>query len=346
MRTSPDWILRPAEAQESNAMYTLEKHDQPLIDPQYRHTDRPPRPAQVRDWTTRHPISAFLIITFTIALPVMALPILASHGVIPGGWMPQVAGIDTERTASVLLVFAALLPAALWVTWAVEGRPGLSRLRRRMVAWRIGVGWTILVLAGLPALTLLFAVLLGDGLRTVEVAPLVATQVLGLLVNLLLINLWEETAWSGVVQTRLERRYGLVRAALLTAVPFALVHLPLHFIGDFTITSVTGALVTLLLVCVVVRLMLGVYLRGTRDSILAVAVLHSVFNRSNNDEGVIAALVEGDGRKLAGLLAVIVLTAAVAVATRRRLGRSYRYELDSVDARTLVLQHSPGEALS
>ena len=65
--------------------------------------------------------------------------------------------------------------------------------------------------------------------------------------------------------------------------------------------------------------MLGVYLRGTRDSILAVAVLHSVFNRSNNDEGVIAALVEGDGRKLAGLLAVIVLGARLPY---RRLARS------------------------
>ncbi|WP_159083632.1 CPBP family intramembrane glutamic endopeptidase [Nocardioides terrigena] len=279
----------------------------------------------------------------------MALPVLASHGVIPGGWMPQVAGVDTERTASVLLVFTALLPAALWVTWAVEGRPGLVRLRRRMFAWRIGVGWTILVLAALPTLTLLFAVCLGDDLRTVEAAPLVATQVLGLLVNLLLINLWEETAWSGVVQTRLERRYGLVKAALLTAVPFALVHLPLHFIGDFSIASVAGALVTLLLVCAVVRLMLGVYLRGTRDSILAVAVLHSVFNRSNNDEGVIAALVEGDGRKLAGLLAVIVLTAAVAVATRRRLGPDYRQQLDTVETgatHTPVLQHSPSKALS
>ena len=330
-------------------MHTLDTHSQPLVDSESRHGDRPPRPSRARDWTTRRPVAAFMIIAFTFAYPVMALPILASHGVIPGGWMPQVAGVDTERTASVLLVFAALLPAALWVTWAVEGRPGLGRLRRRMFAWRIGVGWTVMVLAALPGLTLLFAVCLGDDLRSVDVAPLVGAQVLGLLVNLALINLWEETAWSGVVQTRLERRFGLVRAALLTAVPFALVHLPLHVIGDFTIASVTGALVTLLLICAVVRLMLGVHLRGTRDSILAVAVLHSVFNRSNNDEGVIAALVEGDGRKLAGLLAVIVLTAAVALATRRRLGPDYRHELDTVDtgaSHTPVLQHSPSKALS
>ena len=326
-------------------MPTLETHPQPPSDVAHRHADGPRQTSRARDWTTRHPVAAFMVIAFTIAYPVMALPILASHGAIPGGWMPQVTGVDTERTASVLLVFVALLPAALWVTWAVDGRPGLSRLRRRMFAWRIGVGWTILVLAALPALTLLFAVCLGDDLRSVDVASLVVVQVLGLLVNLALINLWEETAWSGVVQTRLERRYGLVKAALLTAVPFALVHLPLHFIGNFTMASVVGALVTLVVVCAIVRLMLGVYLRGTRDSVLAVAVLHSVFNRSNNDEGVIAALVEGDGRKLAGLLAVIVLTAAVALATRRRLGRSYRHELDSA-GNAPVLQHADGTARS
>ena len=70
-----------------------------------------------------------------------------------------------------------------------------------------------------------------------------AAQVVGLLVNLLLINMWEETAWAGVVQTRLEQRHGLVKAALLTAVPFALIHMPLHFIGDFSVDSLVGALV-------------------------------------------------------------------------------------------------------
>ena len=248
----------------------------------------------------------------------MALPVLADHGVIPGGWMPQGPGLDTERIASVLLVFVALLPAAIWVTWAADGPAGVRVLVSRMLRWRIGVGWWLLVLAGLPTLTLAFALLLGDTVQPVDVAPFVAGQVAGLLVNLLLINLWEETAWSGVVQTRLERRHGPVRAALLTAVPFALAHLPLHFIGDFTLGSLLTALVTLLIVCSLVRLMIGVFLRGTHHSILAVAVLHTMFNRSNNDEGLIAGLLAGEGRKLAGLLAVLVLTATIAYITRRR----------------------------
>ena len=186
---------------------------------------------RLRSWSARHPVAAFLAVGFAIAYPVMSLPIMASHGIIPDGWMPQAPGLDTERIASVLLVFVALLPAAMWVTWAAEGREGVNDLVRRMCRWRIGATWTILVLAGLPTLTLALAVLFGDTPKPVDIAPLVTAQVLGLLVNLALINMWEETAWSGVVQTRLEQRHGLVKAALLTAVPFALAHMPLHFIG-------------------------------------------------------------------------------------------------------------------
>jgi hypothetical protein len=54
-----------------------------------------------------------------------------------------------------------------------------------------------------------------------------------------------------------------------------------------------------------------------------------VFNRSNNDEGLVASLVDGDARKLGGLLAVLVLTAVVALVARRKLGRSQRMLLDA-----------------
>lgn len=284
-----------------------------------------------RAWAAQRPITAFLVLLFSIGYPVMALPVLADHGVIPAGWMPQFAGLDAERIASVLLVVVALLPAVLWVTWAVDGPAGVRVLVHRMFRWRIGAGWWLLVLAGLPTLTLAFALLLGDTFTAVDVAPFMATQIFGLLVNLFLINLWEETAWAGFVQTRLDRRYNLVAAALLTAIPFALIHMPLHFIGEFTLTSLITALVTLLIVCALVRLMIGVFLRGTRGSILAVAVLHTTFNRSNNDDGVVAGLVQGEARGLAGLLAVIVLTATVAIIARRRLGRSYRRTLEGSD---------------
>ena len=263
-------------------------------------------------------MTSFLVLLFSLAYPVMSLPVLADHGVIPDGWMPRLPGLDTERIAAALLVFLALLPTALLVTWAADGRPGVLLLVRRMFQWRIGARWWLLVVAGLPMLTTAIALLLGDRPRPIDLAPFAIAQTLGFLVNLLLINLWEETAWAGFVQTRLERRHSLPVAAVLTAVPFALIHMPLHFIGDFSLNSLATALATLLIVSILVRLLLGVVLRGTGGSILAVALVHTAFNRSNNDEGVVAGLLEGQGRGLAGLLAVILLATSLAIVTRRR----------------------------
>ena len=156
---------------------------------------------RLAQWSAHHPVTAFLVIGFAIAYPVMSLPIMASHGVIPDGWMPQTAGVDAERIASVLGVILGLLPAALWVTWATDGAEGVRSLGRRMRRWQIGARWWVMVLAGLPGLTLTFALLLGDTFTPVEIGPFVAGQLVGLLVNLFLINMWEETAWAGVVQT-------------------------------------------------------------------------------------------------------------------------------------------------
>jgi uncharacterized protein len=235
-----------------------------------------------------------------------------------------VAGLDTGRIAAVLLVFFALLPTVLWVTWALEGGAGVRPLVGRMFRWRIGWRWLLVTLFGLPVLTMAFALLLGDTLEPVDIVPFAITQVLGLLVNLTLINIWEETAWAGFLQTRLERRHSLVVAALITTVPFALVHMPLHFIGDASISSLANALVSLLIVSALVRVLLGVVLQGARDSILAVALVHTAFNRSNNEEGVVAGLVQGQARGLAGLLAVVVLAVAIAVVVRRRLTMEHR----------------------
>ena len=146
----------------------------------------------LRGWAARRPVISFLVLLFALAYPVMSLPVLAAHGVIPDGWMPRLAGLDTERIAAALLVFLALLPTTFLVTWAADGRPGVLRLVRRMFRWRIGARWWLLVIAGLPTLTMALALLLGDHLTPVDVVPFAITQTLGFLVNLLLINLWEE----------------------------------------------------------------------------------------------------------------------------------------------------------
>jgi membrane protease YdiL (CAAX protease family) len=138
------------------------------------------------------------------------------------------------------------------------------------------------------------------------------------LINLLLVNLWEETAWAGVVQTRLAQRHNVVVAGLLTAVPFGLVHWPLAFIGDFTLTSVLVALPAYVVLGALVRPLGGLVMRGAGGSVLAFALLHSVFNRSNNPNGIVAAVLDGSAYQI-GILIVLVLLPVIVARLQRGL---------------------------
>jgi uncharacterized protein len=288
----------------------------------------PARAGGLRGWTARRPLTAFAVLAFAGIYPMMFLPILASHGVIPGGALLDRLPMAPDELAGLLLTLFGLLPATLYVTWASEGPEGLRRLWSRMRQWRVGAVWWLLVVAALPLLTVNIAWLLGDPLTSVDPVRFVITQVGLLAANFFLVNLWEETAWAGFLQTRLERRHNMFIAALITAVPFGFAHWPLAFFGDFTATSVAVGLTLYLVLGVIFRPMLGVFLRGTRDSVLLVAVLHSVFNRTGNENGIAAGLLDGDARALATPIAVIVLTAVTAVVIRRRLTRAYRATLD------------------
>jgi uncharacterized protein len=228
-----------------------------------------------------------------------------------------------------MLTMFALLPSALFVTWAADGRPGIVSLFKRITRWRFGVGWWLAVLAGLPVLTVVSTLILGGSLESVDPVGLFWDQLRLLLINFILVNLWEETAWAGVMQTRLERRHNIFAAAVLTALPFGFIHLPLAFLSEITIASVSISLVAYILLGVFLRPLVGVVLRGSRDSLLAAGLVHSVFNRTNNDNGIAAALLNGELYRLGILIAVVLLIAALAlVAGRRRLSRAYRLELD------------------
>jgi hypothetical protein len=68
----------------------------------------------------------------------------------------------------------------------------------------------------------------------------------------------------------------------------------------------------------------------TRITLSPEPLLHSIFNRTNNDNGIAAALLDGELYRLGILIAVIVLIAALALAAGgRRLSRAYRLELDA-----------------
>lgn len=264
----------------------------------------------LRALAARRPLTVFLALVLGIGWPILALPGLAHNGLIPGGDLPE----EPFALATVLLV---LLPAALWVTAATDGRAGVRALLRRTVQWRFGPGWYAAILLGLPVIATALGLLTGGSLREVDwPAVLLNYAVVQVLPAVVIINLWEETAWAGFLQTRLEQRHGLIAAAMLTAVPFALVHVPLLFAADEPVLAAAGVL---LLVAVLHRLLFGLVLRGTAGSVLAVGLLHATFNATNNPEdGLLSRLLAEVDTGWLTPAAAVVLTALLAVVVLRR----------------------------
>jgi uncharacterized protein len=265
----------------------------------------------LRTWVARHPLVAFLVLVFGLGWPLLSIPALTAHGVLPGGALP-------EEPFTLALTLLVMLPAALWVTAVTEGRTGVRALLRRAVQWRFGPGWWAAALLGLPLLTLAVGVAAGRGLQTGDLLATLGSGAVSVVTSLLLVHLWEETVWAGFFQGRLEQRHGLLGAAALTALPFAAIHLPLQFTGDLAAGPLALTIGALLVFGVLVRLLVGVTVRGAAGSLLAAGVVHATFNASNNAGGLVDDLLGGGQPTLFAIAAAVLVTAGALVALRTR----------------------------
>jgi uncharacterized protein len=276
----------------------------------------------------RRPLTVFLVIALGLSWLVLTIPVLAFYRVIPGADLP----VEIFALTSTLLV---LLPAALWVTWVTDGRAGVRALFGRVFRWRFGIGWWAVVLFGQPVIALLLGVIIGGSIHTAGVGSILLGQLGSILLAVVVINLWEETVWAGFFQTRLEGRFNFVVAALLTAVPFAGVHMPLLLLDDHvTVLSILKGVAGLLVLGIAVRLMIGVVLRAAADSVLAVGILHQIFDASNNRGGLVDSLLDGADATVAAEVGVLVFTAAVAAILWFRRGRAAYARRQTVAAET------------
>jgi len=127
------------------------------------------------------------------------------------------------------------------------------------------------------------------------------------------VNLAEEGAWSGLVQTRLADRSGLLGGALRTAPLFVVMHVPLQFTDGWTWTSVAGGVVVLAVIAPFFRYVIGETLEATSGSLLAAGVLHASFNASGT-------LGFAGGWQFLPALLLLALGLAVARGLRGRRG--------------------------
>ena len=90
-------------------------------------------------------------------------------------------------------------------------------------------------------------------------------------------------------------------------------HIPLLLLDDqVSALSVLIGIAGLLILGIVIRLLMGVMMRAALDSVLAVGVLHQIFDTSNNNGALVDSLLDGADAGNVTQLAATILTVLIA----------------------------------
>ncbi len=176
--------------------------------------------ASFLNWLKNNPVPAFFVLTFVIAWSIwLPLGILAPENILltlPGAWAPTLS--------AVILIGLS------------EGRGGIKSFLKKVLHWRVGLGWYLVVLFGVAAIAYL-AIGIGMlfGIPAPELtlpASLPREALIGFLPIFFLINIFvggplaEDIGWRGYILPKLRERMSALKASLIIGVIWAIWHLP------------------------------------------------------------------------------------------------------------------------
>jgi len=245
----------------------------------------------------RHPLLIFTVLALVLSwLPVIPYAL---------GWFP-----------APLLASGPFLAAIITVA-AVGGKRGLRAYFRRLIRWRVGVGWYVVAFLAPVAGWAIVAyvnVLLGAAPPSpVQLAgwSLIVTSTLGFLVNPFA-GAWEEPGWRGYALPLLLRRHSALVASAVVGVIWALWHIPLFLTGLIPWPDAV-------LVFALSFVFTAIYLH-TAGSVLIAFLLHASINGAG--EFFLGLFAAGDRVRMywimAALCAVVVIVAIVVSRDRWR----------------------------
>ncbi|MGW4929894.1 CPBP family intramembrane glutamic endopeptidase [Agromyces sp. NPDC004153] len=192
-------------------------------------------------------------------------------------WLNASGGSFEEISLPVILIAYSPSLTALVVAAFTHDASALARM---LLRWRANVGWYALALLGPLAIvfaTTAVVVAMGTARPTAWIAVPTAASALALVGPVIAGSLGEELGWRGFAQPRLERRFGMVTAAVLVGALWSVWHQwPL-------LTPAGAAMDAVDLVASSVRLIATsvVYawlLRRTRGALGVVLVAHAAHN--------------------------------------------------------------------
>jgi len=223
---------------------------------------------------TRYPVFFFFLFSFVLTWGYFWLI-----------WAPL-------RLPDSLIALGGFGPAAsaFLVLALTSGKPGVLRLLRSIVHWRVGANWYLVALLGLPVLNFL-AFLVVPGVLSDFVAPglrfpRVYLIEMAMSVTIGIAPMWEEIGWRGFAQSRMQRRYGPVVGTLILGALWGVWHLPFFFgplarTGpEATFVSASIALVEFSIGLTGLSVVMAWVLNNCGGSTLMAILLHACFDSS------------------------------------------------------------------
>jgi uncharacterized protein len=213
------------------------------------------------------PLAAFFVLAFGITWAV---------------WVPRAAGVPVGVVGQLWTWVPAV--AALVAATIAGGRVALGDLGARLVRWRVGLRWYLVVVLGPAAFSLAVAVvyvLLG-GSWAAAAPPALSGEASLVVVPLYLVALFvtdgvgEEVGWRGFALPRLLVGHNAFVASLIVGVLWAAWHLPLMWTEGYPLY---GQPVWVLLLDTTAKSVLFTWVfLHTRGSVLLAALFHATTN--------------------------------------------------------------------
>jgi membrane protease YdiL (CAAX protease family) len=251
---------------------------------------------------------------------------------------------DAVRSLAIAGLLGPILSGFI-MTAVTEGRPGIARLLRRMVCWRVGIRWYVFALVGLPVTMVLATFIRPGASESLDIsAERFFLDYVRAFISMVLIGgpLFEEPGWTGFAQPRLQRLCGPLIGGLILGSLWALWHLPGFLIPSQDVTDIPPRgtvldFIVFALALVGLRLIIIWVVNNTRNSVFMAILVHASWNTFYS-----AALIRlfhspivlGSYLNLA--IAACALALALIAATRGRIG--YREEVDTVFDETAAVR--------
>jgi CAAX protease family protein len=223
----------------------------------------------------RYPLIFYFIIAYVgswlVVLPYLRSP--GGAGLLPFNWP-----IPFPVSAA-LAPFAGPCLAAFIMTGVTQGSAGIRRLLRRIVLWRVGVWWYLFALVGIPAITVLGALVLPGVLASWQ-APafsLLLTYPVSFVVSLIIGGpLGEEIGWRGFALPRLQRDQGPLGGSLILGLLWAFWHLPYFWMPEWgTPKGTVLDIVWFVLADIALTIVYTWVFNNTKTSLLIVILVHA-----------------------------------------------------------------------